>query len=555
MATVYLATRGLELVAVKVLNSNLLSDDVQLARFSREAETLRLVEGPGVVRLLDSRVDSEEAWLALEVINGLNLRELVKRHGKFSEEHWWLFLERMASTLARVHDFGVVHRDVKPSNILMATDGPVIVDFGIADDMEATRLTKTGSFQGSPFWLSPEQWTGENITEKSDMFSLASSLVFAATGRHPWRVGDDAHFVALMEQITGGKPVLTGLSSEQKDILMPLFALDADDRPSSRRLLDSLPGGVAGKWPGGLWQPQPVVQRCLSIVDDPDVTVSVDMFSRLAEAAGQVEPERDLTRTLPDKRDVDLDTTTVDKKGIGKTKGDESGGQEEEERQQKRTGKQRGAKKTTAVPPVTKRTKRPHRDALVTLAVGVVLSAVWPAWSLVSGWSSNDAEPVESERLVLEWLGGDSYGDARTSARAVMVQLYSVNRDEIIRTQCVSEGVADAFRASDEPAGFQVRQIPGSGGEGTWVDVAAWNMSGEALVDLPPAGVGVCTTPGEVVAFASVSRDDLEPFVSDQPCVELRFQEPSILFFQAREEVWCAWLEGEPESSEFILRG
>ncbi len=232
MGVVFLGTKGVERVAIKVVRHSFLDDPALNARFQREIETLTRIDSPHVARIVDSSIDGDFAWHAVEFINGPTLRELIDTNGPLPEDDWWKLAEQLGNTLSAVHSPGIIHRDIKPANIIMSDTGPKIIDFGIAHDDDATSLTTTGAVAGSPAWLSPEQLEGTDITPGSDLYSLGSVLVFAATGRSPWGDETSMSVPVVYQKILSGQPNLDGLSARQKTLIEALQNSD----PSTRSL-------------------------------------------------------------------------------------------------------------------------------------------------------------------------------------------------------------------------------------------------------------------------------------------------------------------------------
>lgn len=195
MGTVYLArSRGGRAVAVKVARPELAADPSFRARFRAEVAAARQVGGFHTAQVVDADPDAEAPWLATAYIPGPTLAALVTAEGPMDEGRLRSLGAALAEALEAIHACGLVHRDLKPGNIVMAPDGPRVLDFGIARALESTRLTATGSAFGTPGYLAPEQALGEEVTGAADVFALGAVLVAAAggqalRGRHP----DGAH--------------------------------------------------------------------------------------------------------------------------------------------------------------------------------------------------------------------------------------------------------------------------------------------------------------------------------------------------------------------------
>ena len=230
MGVVFLGTRGVDRYAIKVVRSSFLDDPSLKTRFLREIETLKRVSSPYVARFLDSSIDEDLAWHAVEFVNGPNLRELVDSKVPLGESDWWELAGQLKKGLESIHSLGIVHRDIKPSNIIMSESGMKLIDFGISQDSEATSLTTTGMVAGSPAWLSPEQLEGTDVSASSDLFSAGSVLTFAATGRSPWGQETSMSVPVVYQKILSGEISLQGLSDAQRTVVSNLLQRDPELR-------------------------------------------------------------------------------------------------------------------------------------------------------------------------------------------------------------------------------------------------------------------------------------------------------------------------------------
>lgn len=234
MGVVYLASKGSESVALKVVRDSLIEDDAQLSRFKREIETLESINHPNVARIFDSGVDGEQAWFAAEFANGPDLSARVKDKGPLDEDEWWTLAEGLMSALAAVHAAGVIHRDVKPSNVILTEAGPKLIDFGIAHVSDATSVTSTGMVAGSPAWFSPEQIEGFDLTPATDVFSAGSVLTLAATGSSPW--GEETTMTkASVFKILTNEPDIEALKGLQREFVGRLLEKEPLDRPPASK--------------------------------------------------------------------------------------------------------------------------------------------------------------------------------------------------------------------------------------------------------------------------------------------------------------------------------
>ncbi|MFJ6608674.1 RodZ domain-containing protein [Streptomyces sp. NPDC091289] len=183
MGTVYLArSRGGRPVAVKVARPELAADPQFRERFRAEIDAARRVGGFHTASVVDADPDASAPWLATAYISGPTLAELLAAHGPMDESRLRLLGAALAEALQAIHACGLVHRDLKPGNIIMASDGPRVLDFGIARAVESTRLTSTGAAFGTPGFLAPEQAEGLEVDGSADVFALGAVLIAAAGG-------------------------------------------------------------------------------------------------------------------------------------------------------------------------------------------------------------------------------------------------------------------------------------------------------------------------------------------------------------------------------------
>jgi serine/threonine protein kinase/outer membrane protein assembly factor BamB len=240
--------------AIKVVHHRLAADQSFRQRFAREIAVAGAVQGRWVAALLASDAHARRAWLATEYVDAPSLDRVVGDSGPLPEQALVALAHRLAEALAQLHAQGVVHRDLKPSNVLVADDGPRLIDFGVARAIDATALTQTGMVLGTPAFMSPEQAAGDEIGPPSDVFSLASVLVYAATGRGPF--GHTANALAMLRRITDDQPDLDGLPGRLREVLELCFAKDPADRPAAAELAAAIAAdALAVRSPLDPWDP------------------------------------------------------------------------------------------------------------------------------------------------------------------------------------------------------------------------------------------------------------------------------------------------------------
>ncbi|MEU6928514.1 bifunctional serine/threonine-protein kinase/ABC transporter substrate-binding protein [Streptomyces sp. NPDC046374] len=273
MGVVYLGrTDTGELAAVKVTHADQADQADFRARFRREVEAARRVVSPWAVPVTGADPDAPEPWMATAFVPGPSLGEAVRAHGPLPERSVRILGGTVARALAAVHAAGIVHRDVKPGNILLAIDGPRLIDFGIARTTGEAGLTSADMVVGTPGFLAPEQAEAraDAIGPPADVFALGCLLAFAATGRPPFGTGA---LDALLYRTVHDAPDLDGVPEGLLPLLTACLAKDPAARPGvaeiAARLTEDAPAGAAD------WLPAPVVttiaERSAAMLALPDI--------------------------------------------------------------------------------------------------------------------------------------------------------------------------------------------------------------------------------------------------------------------------------------------
>ncbi|WP_306321125.1 MULTISPECIES: serine/threonine-protein kinase [unclassified Streptomyces] len=260
MGRVYLGrSAGGRTVAVKIVHPHFALDDEFRARFKREVEAARRVGGAWTAPVLDADPDAEVPWVATGYVAGPSLTQAVGEGAGLPEHSVRVLGAGLAEALAAVHGLGLVHRDVKPSNVLLTLDGPRLIDFGIARATDGTAsLTSTGVSIGSPGYMSPEQILGKGVTGAADVFSLGAVLVYAAVGASPFP-GDSS--AALLYKVVHEEPELGSLAGELREVAAACLAKDPAARPTPDEVARRLaPQGAARLVQAG-WLPGPLVEE------------------------------------------------------------------------------------------------------------------------------------------------------------------------------------------------------------------------------------------------------------------------------------------------------
>ncbi|GAA3138267.1 hypothetical protein GCM10010466_31500 [Planomonospora alba] len=227
--------------AVKLLHVRFTGEEHARSRFARELQAARRVEAFCTARVLAADLDGETPYIASELIDGPSLRQVVRRDGPLAGET----LERLAigtaTALAAIHRAGIAHRDFKPDNVLLASDGPRVVDFGIAKIIDESGTITTRAV-GTPAYMAPEQIAGDRVGCPADVFAWGSTMIFAATGRAPF--GGDT-IVATLHRVINHEADLSALPDGLREIVAGCLAKDQERRPTADEVLRRLLGHPA----------------------------------------------------------------------------------------------------------------------------------------------------------------------------------------------------------------------------------------------------------------------------------------------------------------------
>jgi serine/threonine protein kinase len=258
MGRVYLGySPGGRPVAVKVVHPDLARDPEFMQRFRREVNAAQAVSDAYTAAVVGAGPDDSPPWLATTFVPGPSLADLISRAGPLPEDAVWRLAGGLAEALQAIHAQGLVHRDLKPGNILIAGDGPRVIDFGISRVTGGTVVTATRMTIGTPAYMSPEQAEGDTVGPSSDIFSLGSVLAFAATGTSPF--GGGAEMFAVAYRVVHGEPNLTGVPASLRPMIDACLAKDPAARPVLGQLLRDVSVGAAAHpqvTPGRFWPDQ-----------------------------------------------------------------------------------------------------------------------------------------------------------------------------------------------------------------------------------------------------------------------------------------------------------
>jgi predicted Ser/Thr protein kinase len=245
MGVVYLAEdqRKNEQVAIKVLGPAVAGDPSARQRLAREVETMRRVRNRYVAEIISADTDGPSPYIVTRYVHGLTLEDAVRQGGGLQGMALDALAEGLAEALAAIHAAGVVHRDLKPGNVMLENGQPVLIDFGIAHVQDSARLTKTGLVMGTPGYLAPEVIEGLPSTGKSDVHSWGATVAYAATGRQPFGTGN---YQTIFFRVIEGQAELDGIPQRLLPFVAAALRTDPRERPSARWLAGhlGLPGGA-----------------------------------------------------------------------------------------------------------------------------------------------------------------------------------------------------------------------------------------------------------------------------------------------------------------------
>ncbi|MCM2393661.1 serine/threonine-protein kinase [Streptomyces albipurpureus] len=265
-------------VAVKLIRPEYGTDAGFRRSFAREVEAARRVGGFFTAQVVDADPYADRPWLVSAYVPGPSLHAAVAEHGALPTRALRVLAAGLAEALVAIHNCVLVHRDLKPGNVILAVDGPRVIDFGIARALEVTSQTATGVMCGTPAYMSPEQARGDTeISPASDVFSLGSVLAFASTGSAPF---GDGHPAAVLYRVVQETPDLLLVDDGLRGLVTACLAKDPAARPTTTEILETFAGADASED----WLPQPVT----TMISDVELDGDGDGLSDVDVAEGEI---------------------------------------------------------------------------------------------------------------------------------------------------------------------------------------------------------------------------------------------------------------------------
>lgn len=234
--TIFLASKDKVNVALKMISKEWLSDidAVGQLHFGNEARILKELDHPNIAKIIDQNLKTNMPFIAIEYLEGQTLERKIEDFGPLSEQEWFEYSKLLLSAIEYCHSKSIIHKDISPANIIITDSGPKLIDFGNSFLQGSARLTQEGVVNGTPGFMSPEHYEGNDLSPEMDLFSIACVLAYAGTGKPAFTAQTKQEY---RNRTKYEAPDLSGLTSNQIEILTPLFYKNPKNRPSINEIL------------------------------------------------------------------------------------------------------------------------------------------------------------------------------------------------------------------------------------------------------------------------------------------------------------------------------
>jgi ABC-type transport system substrate-binding protein len=293
-------------VAVKIVRPELAKDAGFRRRFHTEVEAARRVSGAYTAPVIAAGPDDDPPWMATLFVPGPSLDDVVAAHGPLPLEASWKLAAGLIEAIQAVHGSGLVHRDLKPANVLLAEDGPRVIDFGISRALDGTQATGTNLVIGTAPFMSPEQAEGATVTPASDVFSLGAVIAFAATGAAPFGGGSTP---SVLYRIVHAEPDIGGIPGGLRELVASCLVKEPIRRPGLPTLTEMIRStapaaniSATSFWPGPVVSAIQAYKLTFAAVAEPGAPLPADLVADPREAVKP--PEAAPPREIPKPREA-----------------------------------------------------------------------------------------------------------------------------------------------------------------------------------------------------------------------------------------------------------
>ena len=228
-SSIFLAQKKGTKAAIKIIRRDAVNSPKVFDRFTAEIKNLRQLKHPNIIEYIDSDISTQVPFIAMEYVEGQTLEQVIIAKGPLSESLWVKYFGSIVGALEYCHSKNIIHKDLSPANIMISGNNPKLIDFGFAYEKGVERLSSVDEIVGTDSYLSPEHINGSNPNETMDVFSLASTFLYAAAGQLPFEADKK---IEMWTKIEFAQPNLENLTELQRNLLTPMFYKDPVERPT-----------------------------------------------------------------------------------------------------------------------------------------------------------------------------------------------------------------------------------------------------------------------------------------------------------------------------------